>query len=339
KKDQVSLFGQTIYKHANTKLINLYGPTEATVDVSCYECNFDQIPDSIPIGKPIDNIRLYVLDLYGQPVPIGTPGELHIAGVGLARGYINREELTRQKFIDSPLERENRLYKTGDLAMWQPDGNIAFLGRIDNQVKIRGFRIELGDIENQLLTHEKISEASVLTKKLSGEDELVAYYISEVSLEVSELRNFLAIKLPDYMVPAYFVQLEEMPLTVNGKLNRKALPNPEIKADENFELPVNELQKQLVDIWAEVLDLQADVIGIHSNFFDIGGNSLKLINVVNKINRAFDTTLTVAEIFGFPIISRIAEHMSKGEEEEIIDFDNELDQMDETIGLLNQIKG
>ncbi|NFD32026.1 non-ribosomal peptide synthetase, partial [Clostridium botulinum] len=202
------------------KLINLYGPTEATIDVSYFDCINDG-KRVIPIGKPIDNTKLYILK-NNEPVPVGVSGELYIAGDGLARGYVNRIELTSEKFVDNPFELGIKMYKTGDLARWLPDGNIEFLGRIDNQVKIRGFRIELSEIENRLLQHENIKEAAVLVKENKDSEKYIcAYVVSEKNLEELDLKSHLKETLPEYMVPAYFVELEKMPLTANGKLNRR----------------------------------------------------------------------------------------------------------------------
>ncbi|WP_036693983.1 amino acid adenylation domain-containing protein, partial [Paenibacillus tyrfis] len=219
---QVSKFRREV---GDTRLINLYGPTEATVDVSYYECTAGELSGTVPIGKPIDNIRLYIIGEGNQGLqPVGVAGELCIAGVGLARGYLNRPELTEEKFVNHPLVPGERIYRTGDLARWLPDGNIEYLGRIDHQVKIRGYRIELGEIEAQLLKLAPVQQAVVIAREDgSGQKQLCAYIVAEQQMTVSELRGELSRELPGYMIPSYFVQMEQMPLSANGKLDRKAL--------------------------------------------------------------------------------------------------------------------
>ncbi len=209
------------------RLSNLYGPTEATIDVTYYDCPRENIPENIPIGKPIDNMRVYIVDDNLLPLPVGVSGELCIGGIGLARGYINKEELTRSQFVQ-PAWLTERLYKTGDIARWLPDGNILFLGRRDAQVKVRGYRIELNEIEYNLQKHPSIRHAIVIAKPDtdSGENELIAYVIADKQMESRELAGYLARTLPDFMVPAYFVQIETIPLTANHKLDKKALPDP-----------------------------------------------------------------------------------------------------------------
>ncbi|HLP59674.1 MAG TPA: amino acid adenylation domain-containing protein, partial [Candidatus Deferrimicrobium sp.] len=273
------------------KLINLYGPTEATVDVSYYNCCVDHRFDTVtaPIGKPIHNIHLYVVNIDMRFQPIGIAGELCIAGVGLARGYLNKPELTSEKFKhdlwDYPDYQDEIsksfagvAYKTGDLARWLPDGNIEFLGRIDHQVKIRGFRIELGEIESRLLKHGKIKEAVVLAKEdSSGDKYLAAYFVSDIELSDTELTEYLLKDLPDYMMPLHFVRLEKIPLTPSGKMDRKALPAPKVKEIAAYVAPRNEIEMKLAEIWAGILgrNLALDRIGIDDNFFQLGGHSLK----------------------------------------------------------------
>jgi amino acid adenylation domain-containing protein len=295
KTEHVSLFGNTLHKNNGTRLINLYGPTEATVDVSYYECEFESACSTVPIGKPIDNISLYVLNETRQLVPVGVSGELYIAGVGVGRGYLNNQELTQDKFVDNPFAPGEKMYRTGDLARWLPSGDVEYLGRIDNQVKLRGFRIELGEIENQLSNHAAIHETVVLAKDEGDNKFLVAYYVSEKEIEELELRNHLLKALPEYMVPSYFVHLEDMPLTVNGKINRKALPQPK-KADALECLaPANELEEQVLRMWKEVLD--SDAIGTNEDFFLVGGNSLKLIKLFKLLNDQFPNVIKVRNLF------------------------------------------
>jgi amino acid adenylation domain-containing protein len=228
---QVNTFGRLLHNNG-TRLINLYGPTEATVDVSYYECDLNGNTTSVPIGKPIDNTKLYVLDGSGQLCPIGMAGELCIAGVGLARGYLNNAELTEQKFTDNPVNTKERIYHTGDLVRWLADGNIEYLGRMDHQVKIRGLRIELGDIESHLGGYPGISACVVMLIK-DPHPYLAAYYTGTIELAEEAIRGYLGDLLPSYMVPGVYVRLEAMPLTATGKLDRKALPLPVQKSEES----------------------------------------------------------------------------------------------------------
>ncbi|NRT44807.1 amino acid adenylation domain-containing protein/non-ribosomal peptide synthase protein (TIGR01720 family) [Clostridium beijerinckii] len=307
---QVSKF----YKEFETgkKLINLYGPTEATIDVSYFDCCNDN-KKIIPIGKPIDNTELYILK-NTELVPIGVAGELYIAGHGLARGYLNRPELTAEKFIDNPFELGTKMYKTGDLARWLPDGNIEFLGRIDNQVKIRGFRIELGEIENRLVENENIKEATVLVKEnKDGEKYICAYVVSENSLEELDLRNYLRETLPEYMIPAYFVKLEKMPLTTNGKIDRGVLPEPSLNATlTEYEAPRNEIEEILASIWSEVLGIEK--VGINDNFFELGGHSLKATVLISKIHKELNKEVPLKELFRFPTIKELSKYIESTEE-------------------------
>ncbi|WP_434291980.1 condensation domain-containing protein, partial [Clostridium botulinum] len=294
------------------KLINLYGPTEATIDVSYFDCINDG-KRVIPIGKPIDNTKLYILK-NNEPVPVGVSGELYIAGDGLARGYVKRIELTSQKFIDNPFEPGTKMYKTGDLARWLPDGNIEFLGRIDNQVKIRGFRIELGEIENKLLQHENIKEAAVLVKENKDSEKYIcAYVVSEKNLEELDLKSHLKETLPEYMVPAYFVELEKMPLTANGKLNRRALPEPNLDANlVEYEAPRNKVEETLAKIWSEILGIEK--IGINDNFFDLGGHSLKATILMSKIHKELSREVPLKELFKSPTIKDLSKYIESAEE-------------------------
>jgi len=307
-----------------TRLINLYGPTEATIDVSYYNCSVsDRL---IPIGKPISNIELYIIDKYHKQVAIGIAGELCIAGDGLARGYLNREALTNEKFISHGFggKGQGRLYKTGDLARFLPDGNIEYLGRIDNQVKIRGFRIELGEIEANLDALEEVGSNVVLAKKDKfGSNRLVAYVVPSKAheLNVEKFRETLAKSLPDYMIPNLFVRLETMPLTLSGKVDRKALPDPE----DNYELsniyvaPQTETEKKLADIWKEVLGVEK--IGIHDNFFELGGHSLTVTQVVSKIRIQFKKELALKGLFENSTIHALSNQIDSnelGDELEII---------------------
>jgi len=334
----VERFNEVLRRENGTALANLYGPTEATIDVSYYDCPEEQERQIIPIGKPIDNIRLYIRDKHLHIQPLGVPGELCISGTGLARGYINHPELTAEKFClrrsgalfektapgprknfllypaRSPHSRYSTTYHTGDLARQLADGNIEFLGRIDHQVKIRGFRIELGEIENQLLKHPVVKETVVLTREDSpGDKYICAYIVSSSQFEIPVIREFLSKVLPDYMIPSYFVRLEKIPLTPNGKVDRKVLPGPEKTAGESYIAPRNDIEKKLAGLWAEVLNVEKEVISITGNFFELGGHSLKAAILISKIYRYLEVKLPLALLFKNPTIEKIS-HYIKGAE-------------------------
>ena len=311
---QVEKFNEMLYKTIGVELHNLYGPTEATVDVSYFGCSTDEAVKVIPIGKPIDNIQLYVVGKGNSLQPVGVAGELCIAGDGLARGYLNRPALTAEKFVENPFVPGTRMYRTGDLARWLPDGNIEFLGRIDHQVKIRGFRIELGEIEIQLLKHGFIKEAVVVAREdKSGSKNLCAYIVSEGELTVGEMREYLSRELPEYMIPSYFIQLDKMPLNANGKVDRKALPQPDgsIKTGKEYEAPRNRLEEELVTIWKDLL--QVDGIGINDNFFELGGHSLKAMLLVQKIHKEYHVELPLREVFNSSTIKELANYIKNTE--------------------------
>ena len=268
---------------------NHYGPTEATVDVTAWAATADVLPGNLPIGRPIANTRIYILDAQLDPVPVGVAGELYIGGAGVARGYLNRPELTAERFIPSPFVAGDRLYKTGDLGRYLPDGTIEFLGRNDFQVKIRGFRIELGEIEARLGQHSGIREAVVLAREdVPGEKRLVAYYtlVDGAEVSVDALRTHVLEALPEYMVPAAYVRLASLPLTPNGKLDRKALPAPDGEAYvvREYEAPIGTVETALAQIWCELLGLER--VGRHDNFFALGGHSLLLMRVIERMHRA-----------------------------------------------------
>ncbi|MDM8560649.1 amino acid adenylation domain-containing protein [Candidatus Parabeggiatoa sp. HSG14] len=272
------------------ELHNLYGPTEAAVDVTHWWCQRDNPLNQVPIGQPIANIQIYLLDSYLQQVPIGVPGELYIGGVGVARGYLNRPELTEEKFISNPFSdiAESRLYKTGDLARYFPDGNIEYLDRIDNQVKIRGFRIELGEIESALAQNSTVRESVVRTLEDSHHHKyLIAYVVShQTPVDANQLRLFLKDKLPDYMVPATFVVLESLPLTHQGKIDYRALPAPNSVRSEfsaDFVAPHTLEEELLASIWSDVLSIEQ--IGIYDNYFDLGGDSIRSIQIIAKAKK------------------------------------------------------
>ncbi|AOX02682.1 hypothetical protein BJP34_27465 [Moorena producens PAL-8-15-08-1] len=293
------------------RLINEYGPTETVVGCCIYEVGGKTFSGgNIPIGRPIANTQIYILDKHLQPVPIGVPGELYIGGDGLARGYLKRPELTSEKFIHNPFcnSKSQRLYKTSDLARYLRDGNIEFLGRIDNQVKIRGFRIELGEIEAVLSSHPHIQQTVVIAREdIPGNKRLVAYIVSQSeSLSTNQLREFLKQKLPEYMVPSAFVTLDTLPLTPNGKVDRKSLPAPDgvVTSVEEYVAPRTPTEEIIANIFANVLGLQD--VGIHDNFFELGGHSLLAVRLMSQIKQQFQINLPLATLFQSPTIEQLA---------------------------------
>nr|WP_309245933.1 non-ribosomal peptide synthase/polyketide synthase [Bacillus glycinifermentans] len=291
------------------RLVHVYGPTESTVYATYYVINeIDEEADTIPIGSPLANTTALIMDEHGRLLPIGVPGELCISGDGLSKGYLNREELTAEKFIPHPFIPGERLYKTGDLAKWLPDGNIEFIGRIDHQVKIRGFRIELGEIESQLQKHDAISE-TIVTVREDGESRpyICAYITAKRDIAIGELREWLRSKLPEYMIPAYFVKLDKLPLTKNGKVDRKALPEPDKTAasETEYEAPRNETEEKLAAMWREILGVKK--IGINDRFFEMGGHSLKAAAMTAKIQKELKTEVPLKQIFKTPTIKGLGE--------------------------------
>jgi len=291
------------------RFFNGYGPTECTVCTTMIECTDSK--EAPPIGRPLPNTQVYILDAQKQLVPIGVPGELYIGGVGVTRGYLNRPELTADRFILNPFSNDSgsRLYKTGDLVRYLPDGNIEYLGRIDHQVKIRGFRIELGEIEAVLRQHRAVQDAVVIGQEYDLHDKrLVAYVVpsQEQVLSTSELRHYLKQKLPDHMVPSAFVRLEALPLTPNDKVDRRALPMPDgtRSVEETFAPPLTPFEEVLAGIWREVLRL--DSVGIHDNFFELGGHSLLAVRLLAQIEKTFGKNLPLATLFQSPTIEQLA---------------------------------
>ena len=290
-------------KRYKGKIFNMYGPTETTVWSVIQDLT---IAESINIGKPIANTSIRILDRHKKLLPLGVEGELYIGGEGVARGYWKREELNREKFIADPIHTDSVIYRTGDIAKWLPDGNIAFLGRLDDQVKIRGHRIELGEIEHHLISHEAIQEAVIIAKEKEGEKYLVAYYIPESAVKIAVLRSYLSGKLPEYMIPAYFVPLERLPLTPNGKLNKRALPDPVIRIGEDYVAPASETEKKLVAIWAELLKTSKELISINKNFFELGGHSIRAVHLINRIWEEFSIRIELRKIFEHTTVESLA---------------------------------
>ena len=298
-------------------IINEYGPTETVVGCCVYEVSgAEGESGAIPIGRPIDNTQLYILDEYQALVAVGVKGELYIGGKGVARGYLKRPGLTAEKFIPDPFSTRAgaRLYRTGDLARYLSDGNIEYLGRTDNQVKVRGFRIELGEIESVLSQHSQVREAVVVVQETAaGQKQLVGYVVTEAGAELStsELRQHLTEKLPKYMIPALFVQLEELPLTPNGKVDRRALPEPDSNRPnlpDRFVPPRTPVEELTLSIWQHVLGLER--VGIHDNFFELGGHSLLATQVISRIKKAFNVELSLRQVFESPTVAALAERIN-----------------------------
>ncbi|WP_067889963.1 non-ribosomal peptide synthetase [Actinomadura chibensis] len=300
---------------AGPALVNLYGPTEATVDVSHHPCD-DPDPRRVPIGRPIDNIRLHVLDERLRPLPAGVPGELCIAGVGLARGYLHRPELTAERFVADPFDGEDRIYRTGDLARRLDDGAIEFLGRLDHQVKIRGFRIEPGEIEEALRAHPAVADAVVVAREAAGgQPALIGYAVAPADVTETELDGHLRGTLPDHLVPSRIVVLDAMPLTPSGKLDRRALPEPPAKASAfaGHAAPRAGTEAELAAIWRDVLGL--DEVDARDNFFAVGGDSIHFVVVLGKA-RERGLSFTFQELFQHPTVESLAAHLDARTDDE-----------------------
>lgn len=302
--------------------INGYGPTEATICTSAFEVDKAQDTNHVPIGKPIQNVQVYVLDRNMSPVPPGVVGELFISGMGLARGYHGQPHLTAEKYLPNPFTEQagSRMYRTGDLVMYRPDGNLIYIDRLDSQVKLRGFRIEVGEVEGVIKQFEGIEDVAVVLQSRKEEKRLVAFIVSEFDLTTErreELENFLRNELPHYMIPSAFIPLKKMPRLASGKIDRKRLIR-EIQQDETRcrELPGNGLEKKLLDIWKEVLGVNE--ISVNDNFFDLGGHSLSLLEVQKKINQRLKRDVTVIDLLQYPSIKILAGHLSGHNENRLV---------------------
>ncbi|ROM49343.1 hypothetical protein BK648_12415 [Pseudomonas poae] len=274
---QLAMQARALTSHG---IVNLYGPTEATIDSTSWTCDGSAPVESVPIGKPIANARAYVLDARLEPVALGVVGELYIGGAGVARGYLGRDDLTAERFLADPFSGNGRLYKTGDLVRYLADGTLEYVRRNDDQVKLRGLRIELGEIEAHLAAHAAVQEAVVLVR----DERLVAYYTG-VAAEVEALRAHLLAQLPDYMVPQLFVHLEALPLSPNGKLDRKALPAPDVGAlrTHAYEAPQGEIETTMARLWTELLSVER--VGRHDNFLELGGHSLLAVSLIGRLRQ------------------------------------------------------
>ncbi|MCP5052013.1 MAG: AMP-binding protein, partial [bacterium] len=298
---------ETLKPLTSARIYNMYGPTETTVWSTVAELTNT---NDITVGRPIANTSIYILDSHLNPQPVNVAGDLWIGGDGLAAGYLNRPEMTNDRFQTV----KTKLYNTGDMARWLEDGNIEFIGRVDNQVKIRGFRVELGEIESQLLTHPEIDAAVVTTIG----DALAAYIVSSRQMELPELRDHITQQLPDYMVPQYFVPIDSIPITPQGKLDRRALPTPEIKAGEDYIAPSGHEEETLVEIWSEVLDIDKSAIGVDTNFFDLGGHSLRATVVLSRVHKALEINVPLGEMFKTPTIKGLVNYIKQAGKETFI---------------------
>ncbi|PSF28880.1 non-ribosomal peptide synthetase, partial [Aphanothece hegewaldii CCALA 016] len=315
----------------DTRVINSYGVTEATIDSSYFEStHLTNQPNKItPIGQPFPNTQLYILDPYLQPVPVGVTGELHIGGRQLARGYLNRSELTTEKFIPHPFSDKPfaKLYKTGDLARYLSDGNIEYVGRIDNQIKLRGFRIELGEIEAVLTQHSAIDEALVIVSQAIPEQQkLIAYIVTKNSdIETSQIKTYLQDKLPEYLIPAVYVILDAFPLTPNGKIDlaeirfaaRNALPKTDLLNNDLSIAPRNSTEQLIADIWTDILKLEK--VGIYDNFFELGGHSLLATQIMSRVREEFKIEIPLRTLFETPTIIGLAEFIINQQLEQVDD--------------------
>jgi amino acid adenylation domain-containing protein len=313
---------EKFFARLDCELHNLYGPTEAAIDVTSWPCERDGDLQVVPIGRPIANIQIYILDAHLEPVPVGVAGELHIGGVGLARGYVNRPDLTAERFIPDLIGGQPgaRLYKTGDLARYLSGGSIEYLGRLDHQLKIRGFRVELGEIEAVLRHCAGVREAVVIAREDDpGDKRLVGYLVAEQSPgpSAAEMRDYLKARLPDYMVPSAFVTLEQMPVTSNGKIDRKRLPAPSglrAQMGSTYSAPRTEMEQTIADVWQQLL--RVDKVGIHDNFFDLGGHSLLVVQGRSKLQEIFNRPISIIELFQYPTISSLISHLNEHESED-----------------------
>jgi amino acid adenylation domain-containing protein len=305
------------------QMVNMYGITETTVHVTYRPITYEDVESGqgSVIGVAIPDLQLYVLDGNLVPVPVGVAGELYVGGAGLGRGYLNRPELTMERFIPDPFSTKPgaRLYKSGDVARFLPNRDLEYLGRADQQVQIRGFRVELGEIESVLVEHESVNQAVVIIREgRLGDQRLVAYLVpgSVGALNIPELRKHLRKKLPEYMIPQHFVELEVIPLTPNGKVDRRALPEPKVdrQTEESYVAPRSEVEKTIASIWQELLDIKN--VGIHDNFFELGGHSLLLVRMITRLKKTFGKELSIVEMFRHPTIAALASFVTQKEKKE-----------------------
>ena len=338
----VSKVNKWLEIYPEIKIVNAYGPTEAADDITQFIVNkpFDEKQRTIPIGKPLANLNLYILDSEMKLLPIGAPGEICVSGIGVGAGYWKNEEKTSYSFVPNPFtdarknlpeNRQDLIYKTGDLGRWLSNGNMEFLGRIDHQVKIRGFRVEIGEIETFLGQHPNVRENVVVVYEEEVDNKvLVAYVVAKTKPvpSISELRSFLKEKLPDHMIPSFLVMLDNLPLAPSGKVDRKALPKPDNlrpELDTAYVSPRNEIERKVADIWQKVLNVEK--VGIQDNFFDLGGHSLKVLQVYSKLRELFPDKLVMTDLFKYPTISSISRYLNQEEDS----FANQSDELNQEL--------
>ncbi|MCX6318739.1 MAG: amino acid adenylation domain-containing protein [Bacteroidetes bacterium] len=300
-----------LLKYPEAEFINMYGITETTVHVTYKKITPEEIEQNISnIGRPIPTLACYVLNQHRQKVPAGVPGELYVGGAGVSSGYLHREQLNAEKFLISPFDNITRLYRSGDKARVLPNGDLEYLGRIDQQVKIRGYRMELGEIENALKRNNAIEEAFVLAKNMSsGDKELIAYILCKYELQIKDIRDFLRMHLPEQMIPAYFIRLDKLPLTSNGKLDKNRLPDPielSMHGSQHYRAPVTSTEKYLAEVWSELLEIGAGRIGLDDNFFELGGHSLRATRLAFRIKKDFVIPYSIRNVFQHPTITTMA---------------------------------
>jgi amino acid adenylation domain-containing protein len=338
-------FSEEILKYvklskSNCEVFNHYGPTETTIGKLVKHVDKKQSAARVSLGRPIGDNKVYILNPSQQLCPVGLPGEISITGVGLAKGYLKQKELTETKFVNSPFAVGEKLYKTGDLGKWLPNGEIEFLGRIDEQVKIRGFRIELEEIKLALLRLDEVEDAVVIVREnQNNERELVAYIVVKAEVNTSDLRSKLRKSLPEYMIPASYVELDVIPLTLNGKVDKNTLPDPQIMSIIScveYIAPRNEVEEKIIEIIASILRKPKSQISIYDNFFDLGISSLGLMNLYVSINKELSSNLQAVSVFEFSTVNALATYMISGSKFRVTELqvENIAAEMDDMIDLI-----
>ncbi|UII24648.1 amino acid adenylation domain-containing protein [Fulvivirga maritima] len=327
-------------KNLPFEVFNLYGPTEDSIWTTL--CKWPYKSENYSIGKPIANKKIRILGSNDELLPIGVSGEICVSGIGVAKGYLNSVELNDRKFVPDPFDDQLRMYRTGDLGKWLNDGHLEFLGRIDRQVKIRGYRIELDEIEKQLSQYDGIKECAVIDADRADQKYILAYYVAEGDIVSKMLRDYLAQLLPEYMIPAYFIHMDKLPITSNGKLDRNILPEPGITDSEAYMAASNDVEVKLVEIWAEILDLNTEKVSVNTNFFELGGNSIKIIELKNKVNEYFNCDFSIASLFRLTTVAKMADDILNGDvgmNELAKNIEDELSEAESNIDLFNEIEG
>ena len=330
-----SSVAKELLETVKSPVFNMYGPTETTIWSAVKKID---TPEAVTIGTPVANTQIYVLDTQLELCPTGISGELYIAGDGVAKGYLNNETLTAAGFIDNPFSPGQKMYKTGDLARWLSNGELEYLGRIDRQVKVRGYRIELKEIESVIMEIPGVIQSVVSTLRKNRQTYLAAYVKGGIEPVEDVVKNFLRLRLPNYMIPQHVIFLETFPYTPNGKIDIKKLPVPEEKAAQlsAHVAPRNELEQKLVQIWEEFLNLEK--ISIDDNFFEIGGNSMKAFQLLSVINAALDIDLKIISFFQFPTIRTLAEDIKPRKSANVVEIEeNEMENVDDLIDFMKNV--